>query len=280
MTWARLDDGFHSHPKVKATSLAGRGLFATAIAYSAQHLTDGFLREQVMLDMARLRHGRAALRELVEHELLDRVEGGYAIHDFLDYNPSRADVQAGREGAKERQRRKRQRDRQGSLPWDGSPTPVTRESQSPVTPGREGRGEPPPQNDDESHAHAPGVVGEVMAVLRRCKRFVFAPQLDAQIESAIAANRDMDPLVAAHEAVVSGSDPAYRTTDAGRAFMYAIRRVPPGQSRPASQTSAAPAQNLGQRRERCPDCLGAGYVFDDDLNAARPCQCRTAGAAA
>jgi hypothetical protein len=41
MAWARLDDKFHSDPKILAAGNAAVGLYARSIAYCADHLTDG-----------------------------------------------------------------------------------------------------------------------------------------------------------------------------------------------------------------------------------------------
>ena len=41
MTWTKLADNFHAHPKLLAVGLAGTGLFARALSYAADYLTDG-----------------------------------------------------------------------------------------------------------------------------------------------------------------------------------------------------------------------------------------------
>jgi hypothetical protein len=102
MPWFRVDDGFHSHPKVLATSLAARGLWVTAGSWSSDHLTDGFVRDHVLASLG----GTPELAaELVAEGLWRRVKGGYKFHDWLDKNPSRQAVDKQRKANAERQKR-------------------------------------------------------------------------------------------------------------------------------------------------------------------------------
>lgn len=106
MPWFRVDDGFHSHPKVLATSLAARGLWATAGSWSSDHLTDGVVPDHVLASLG----GTPELAaELVTAGLWRRKRGAYAFHDFLSKNPSREAVENDRRQAAERQKRRRQR---------------------------------------------------------------------------------------------------------------------------------------------------------------------------
>ena len=104
MPWFRIDDGFHSHPKVLATSLAARGLWATAGSWSSDHLTDGFVPDHALAPLG----GTPELAdELVTAGLWRRRKSGYQFHDWLDKNPSRKAVENERKNAAERQRRRR-----------------------------------------------------------------------------------------------------------------------------------------------------------------------------
>lgn len=103
MPWFRLDDSFHSHPKVLAAGNEATGLYVRCGTYAAQHLTDGFIPEQVALQ-----YGTPALVEtLVATKLWRRARGGWRMPDYLDYNPSREAVERERKAAAERQRRHR-----------------------------------------------------------------------------------------------------------------------------------------------------------------------------
>jgi hypothetical protein len=113
MTWLRLEDNFAHHPKIMALSDRAFRLHLSALCHCAEFSTDGYvdkgieraIRGRLAGDSrARTRH----LNELVAGGLWAPVNGGYLIHDYLDYNPSAAEVKAKREQAAERQRRFRE----------------------------------------------------------------------------------------------------------------------------------------------------------------------------
>lgn len=96
MTWARLDDRFPQHPKVIGLTDRAFRAHVEAICYGCAHLTDGFVPESVF------RRRSKAVAELVAARLWDEADGGWLIHDFLVYNPTRADVEGDRESSRER----------------------------------------------------------------------------------------------------------------------------------------------------------------------------------
>lgn len=92
MTWIRVDDHFADHPKVMALGaerLAGLGLWHVAASYCARYLTDGFVPAAHVQAHAPKR----LIRKLVNVGLFDEVDGGYRLHDWLKYNPSRDQVE-------------------------------------------------------------------------------------------------------------------------------------------------------------------------------------------
>jgi hypothetical protein len=101
--WFRLDDSFHSHPKVIAAGNEAVGLYVRCGTYAAQHLTDGFIPDEVAL----LYGSRELAGVLVRTKLWRRARGGWQMPDYLKYNPSRVAVDNDREKAAERQRRHR-----------------------------------------------------------------------------------------------------------------------------------------------------------------------------
>jgi hypothetical protein len=104
MPWFRLDDAFHSHPKIIAAGNEAIGLYVRCGTYAAQHLTDGFIPQRVAL-----LYGSPELAEtLVETKLWRRARGGWQMPDYLDYNPSADQVKQERKSAAERQRRRRE----------------------------------------------------------------------------------------------------------------------------------------------------------------------------
>ncbi len=102
MSWAKLDDAFADHPKVVGLSDAAFRLHVTAILYAARYETDGEIPGGVL---GRMGGAPASAEELADAGLWDFTEGGYAIHDYLKYNPSREQRDELRRRAADRQER-------------------------------------------------------------------------------------------------------------------------------------------------------------------------------
>src|SRR5437762_1764756 len=91
---------------------AGAGLYARAISYCANHLTDGFVPAEMVKSW--LTSGQTKLPDkLIETGLWEPIENGYMIRQYLDYNPTREDYESkrakqsegGRRGAEQRWRK-------------------------------------------------------------------------------------------------------------------------------------------------------------------------------
>lgn len=101
MSWGKIDDQFHAHRKAKKAWKSDRralGLHLLAISYCAGHLTDGFVDPEFVeekLPVARER--TATVRALVDAGLWIADQDGWRIHDWLDYNPSKDQVERERE---------------------------------------------------------------------------------------------------------------------------------------------------------------------------------------
>lgn len=102
MSWAKLDDHFPTHPKVvKAGGDAG-WLHVCAICYCAEHLTDGFFVKELVPRLSDRANPLALAQRLVDADLWVEHESQYEIVDYLQYNPSRAQVEAERQWARAR----------------------------------------------------------------------------------------------------------------------------------------------------------------------------------
>jgi hypothetical protein len=115
MPWFALDDGFDTHPKVRKAGNAAIGLFVRLGVHATKHLTEGHLDGVIVRDYGT----PATVRKLVTVGMLHAPghgcprcpqppADGFYIHDYLDYNKSRAQIEAAREAARKRQNRGRE----------------------------------------------------------------------------------------------------------------------------------------------------------------------------
>jgi hypothetical protein len=130
MVWVKLADDFPEHPKFglmgDLAPVAG-WLHVCAICYCNRHLTDGFIPFGKVWTLASFRHlgietggikdmagfghdieSEELVELLVDVGLWEVVTNGYQIHDYLEFQPSRAEWEA-------EQEQKRQAGRLGGL---------------------------------------------------------------------------------------------------------------------------------------------------------------------
>lgn len=110
VTWVKLDDGFIEHAKVEGLSDRAFRLHVAGLCHCAKNTTDGLVTAPSLRSLCgRLKATRKHVAELVdvglwiEHEARD----GHLIWDFLEFNPSAAEVKEKREQARERMQRVR-----------------------------------------------------------------------------------------------------------------------------------------------------------------------------
>lgn len=115
MGWAKFDDRYATHRKLLAAGLEATGLDARAICQCAGDLTDGFVADALLPVLAA---GSKTPPIKLANKLVevgrwwrDDERGGWWIHDYLDYNDTREEVERRRE--KERQRKASGRNTQG-----------------------------------------------------------------------------------------------------------------------------------------------------------------------
>lgn len=97
--WFKVDDDFHAHPKVIGLPLAARGLWVTAGAWCGRYLTDGHVPAAVLPQLGATKR---EANQLVKTGLWAEVDGGYQFHEWHQFQPTKAEVLAGRESAKAR----------------------------------------------------------------------------------------------------------------------------------------------------------------------------------
>ena len=103
MAWVKLDDDFPGHPKVNGLPTAAKWLYIEGLCYASRYSTDGFV-PTAMLSQASSK--RAAV-DLVEAGLWEPVSSGWAIHDYLDHQRSKAEIDSIRASTRERMKRVR-----------------------------------------------------------------------------------------------------------------------------------------------------------------------------
>ena len=86
MSWFRVDDKFAFHAKAVRAGNAAIGVWVRLGAWSSDQLTDGKLPGEIAMVIAGPDVG--SLDRLCDVGLLEREGENFAMHDFLDWNPS------------------------------------------------------------------------------------------------------------------------------------------------------------------------------------------------
>ena len=107
MAWFKVDDHLYSHPKWLALPKGARALWVTAGSWCAGQLLDGQIPAGVL---PMLGGTRAEASALVAVALWVETEGGYAFHDWQDYQPTKQAVMDKR--AKDADRLRKWREKQ------------------------------------------------------------------------------------------------------------------------------------------------------------------------
>lgn len=97
MAWMKIDEKVREHPKlIEAVRKAGGSagwFWLCGLAYSRSQSTDGFLSYGILSVIAPgMKAWKKFPQVLVDHNLWTRVEGGYQIRDYFDWNPSKAEL--------------------------------------------------------------------------------------------------------------------------------------------------------------------------------------------
>ena len=114
MSWMKLDDAILDHPKfIRAARNGGSEaihLWLGLRAWCAQSLSDGFVPGDMVDEVRGPKRGREkALATLVQVGLVKEMEGGWQLHDYLDWSDSREEVLDARRKAAARQKAAREK---------------------------------------------------------------------------------------------------------------------------------------------------------------------------
>lgn len=89
MPYLNLDDDFAQHDKIDALSDGAFRLHVAGLCHVAKNLTDGFIdKRRIPRLMPNYRSGYLA--ELTDASIWVPAPGGFNIHDYLDWNKSKA----------------------------------------------------------------------------------------------------------------------------------------------------------------------------------------------
>lgn len=219
MTWVSVSDDFTDHPKFRHLDDDATALWIRALAFANRHLTDGVVPAVMLRDLSRSKSPEKVAAKLCAASgitgkpLWSKVEDGYQIHDFHDYQPSaravrsrREDTSAkraesGRKGAEsrwhnggervanesqtdsQRMANGRQTDSQRMASDSPSPSPLPNPDRSPPlgaprapTHTREGDGDPEPEPSPPDDAEAGEPVADAVAPLALTSPGVSLPE--------------------------------------------------------------------------------------------------------
>lgn len=91
MPWVRFEDNFDEHQKIVGLTDAAFRLWIRATAYSARYLTDGLISRSVAKSLRPHDWARSA-GQLTRAGLWEVVDGGYQVHDYHEYQPTKETV--------------------------------------------------------------------------------------------------------------------------------------------------------------------------------------------
>lgn len=142
--YVQLANGFYLNRKVRRlrrTMPSAISAFVIMLSYCGDNLTDGFVDSdtaEFVLDIT-----TQELDALQQVGLIEAVDGGYVIHDYLEHNRSRQQVMA---------KRKREHDRYsaGSLPAESAQTAGRIETESGQTPEHQNTRTPKKEKEEYS----------------------------------------------------------------------------------------------------------------------------------
>lgn len=234
MPWVRLDDGFPEHRKALAAGNDACWLFVAALCYAGRNLTDGFIPDAQVDRLTGQRGARKLADRLVEVGLLDAVDGGFQIHDYSDYQPTKEQVTKTRTGTAERVRKHR-RNARGNGVTSVDETPLPHEGAGAGTAGGVVRTENRTTDNDheiDASAQASGILhpqlGEVVSILEAARGPHGGLMVEpASIDSMLKAHPDRDVVSAAHEVAAMVAEGTNRVSSATSLIGAVLRRRQP-----------------------------------------------------
>lgn len=111
--WFQTETRVRTHPKMVKAGRAASWTWVCGNCYAKDQMTDGFIPDGMLASLvpgASLRDLKKDADALVAAGLWDKVDGGYQIHDYLEYNDSKAEILAKQEEDRNRKRKHKSED--------------------------------------------------------------------------------------------------------------------------------------------------------------------------
>lgn len=147
MGTAKFDDGLPSNPKFIRAGAVASWLWVCGVLYCRRGLTDGLIPRVVVPSLVvGLKSPYAHAKRLVEVGLWDVEADDYRVHDFLDWNPSKAQIEGYRAQDRERKQARHSDRNLNGIHADSKRIPVEKA----VTRGTHARAESESVSESES----------------------------------------------------------------------------------------------------------------------------------
>jgi hypothetical protein len=192
MSWAKLDDRFHENRKVRGLwrrQPAALGLHVMALTYCAGHETDGFVDNEFVEDkVAQSTTRRKLTAALCEAGMWVVEDSGWRIHDYLDFHPSKAELDEKRRA----DRRRKQASGRNGKPTESKRNPDGIQAESGRNPaGFQAASESPVPSRPVKGADAPVEPSRLHDAAARLKADDVTAVFDAWITSTGRTNRTL-----------------------------------------------------------------------------------------
>jgi hypothetical protein len=98
MPWVKLDDKFWGNPKVQKIGNEAAGAYCRMLSFCGDHLTDGLITGDALRFICRPKVAEI----LTEYGFIQPHGEDWIVPDYLDFNPSREQVESKREADRKR----------------------------------------------------------------------------------------------------------------------------------------------------------------------------------
>ncbi|MDO8847874.1 MAG: hypothetical protein Q7W51_05765 [Coriobacteriia bacterium] len=264
MSWIRIDSSFPGNAKVleldQKRHNAAVGLYVLGLCYADAHLTDGRIPQKAMRILTASTTWKRDAEELVRVGLWTPTEDGYAIHDYLAWQRSAAEIGAFSEMQRQKALKKWGK---ANSDADGTPdgTPDGDADKKRVDKKRVDKPSQPLEHDGgrlDEIVHATGGNLSASDASMLSERHGIG-RLAAEVDRLIAQVRDGFEV---------RSWP--RLLDARLSSSHPLPAPAPRVERPQCPRCEGMAHIFFDDDSviRCPDCNGSGFASDDDSKGA------------